>query len=88
MNNFKNSETPAAPTTPVTNNFGQTIMYLGFSKREVLAMELFIKYKRLHAMYEKDENNNNKVIAECYKQADKFLNFEAPENKTDIISLS
>jgi hypothetical protein len=88
MNNYKNSETPAAPTTPVSNNFGQTIMYLGFSKREVLAMELFIKYKGLHGIYENDEDNNNKVIADCYNQADAFLNFEAPESKTDIISLT
>jgi len=88
MNQFKNSEQPAHPTTPVVNQFGQTIMYLGLSKREFLAMELFIKYSIYHDIYERDDNKINKFISECYILADKFLNFEAPESKTDIISLS
>ena len=84
MNNFKNSETPAAPTTPVTNNFGQTIMYLGFSKREVIAGNLYLQKFQLGM----NKKENEKIMHECYLLADEFLNYEAPENKTDIISLS
>lgn len=86
MNNFKNSETPASPTTPVTNQFNQTIMYLGFSKKEVMAKELFLTH--FTGYMEPHSTPDYEVIKQCYDIAEKFLNFEADETQSDIISLS
>jgi len=87
MSNFKNSETPANPTTPITDQFNRTIMYLGFSKKEYLAMQLYISqyaynYSTKHPV--KDELN---LIKSCYETAERFLNYESENvNTVDIIT--
>jgi hypothetical protein len=74
MSNFKNSETPANPTTPVTNQFNQTIMYLGFSKKESLAMQIFLSHFNVYM--DPTDNPSDELIKQCYDIADKFLNYE------------
>jgi hypothetical protein len=75
---IKNSETPYFSTSPVQDQFGQLIVAFGITKREKLAMELFLKSKRFHAIKEEEEDILNEIIKECYKQADLFLNYEEP----------
>jgi len=83
MSNFKNSETPANPTTPVTDQFNRTIMYLGFSKKEHIAGMFFLKKVEL-GMNKKTVDH---IIHESYLIAEQFLNYEAEQNNTvDIIT--
>ena len=89
MSNFKNSDQPANPTTPVVNQFNQTIMYLGFSKKEVMAKELFLSH--FTGCFPHNTPNSQpdyELIKQCYDIAEKFLNFEAEQIQSDIISLS
>lgn len=82
QNKIKNSETPYFSTSPVQDQFNQLIVAFGVTKREKLAMELFLKY----GFY--DEGKLSDIIAECYKTADYFLNFEEKsqqENSSKII---
>ena len=75
---IKNSETPYFSTSPVQDQFGQLIIAFGITKREKLAMELFLKSKRFHALKIDEEDILIEIIKECYKQADLFLNYEEP----------
>ena len=75
---IKNSETPYFSTSPVQDQFGQLIVAFGITKREKLAMELFLKSSRFHPIKEKEEDHIIEIIKECYKQADLFLNYEEP----------
>lgn len=87
QNKIKNSETPYFSTSPVQDQFGQIIVAFGITKREKMAFDIYLKYKRLHSFKEQEENLND-IIAECYKQADLFLNFEEKgpqENSSKII---
>lgn len=84
QNKIKNSETPYFSTSPVQDQFGQIIVAFGITKREKLAMEIFLKY--VLSFY--DEGKLSDIIAECYKTADAFLNFEdksQQENSSKII---
>jgi hypothetical protein len=54
----------------------------GITKRERLAMELFLKSKIFHGIKEEEKDVLFKIIAECYKQADMFLNFEEGQKET------
>jgi hypothetical protein len=83
---IKNSETPYFSTSPVQDQFGQLIVAFGITKREKLAMELFLKSKRFHAIKEEDNEVILEIIKECYKQADLFLNYEPiKEEESNII---
>lgn len=81
QNKIKNSETPYFSTSPVQDQFGQLIVAFGITKREKMAWDIYIKYKRLHSFKEQEEEINN-IIGECYKQADLFLNFEEGQKET------
>ena len=88
QNKVKNSETPYFSTSPVQDQFGQLIVAFGITKREKLAMELFLKSKRFHAIKEEEKDILFEIIAECYNQADMFLNYEEEgqkENQSKII---
>jgi len=77
---IKNSETPFFSTSPVQDQFGQIIVAFGITKREKLAMELFLKY----GFY--DDGKLKDIIKECYKIADEFLNYEPEkEEQSNII---
>lgn len=86
QNKIKNSETPYFSTSPVQDQFGSLIVAFGVTKREKMAFDIYLKYKRLHSFKEQDENIHE-IIAECYNQADLFLNFEEgqKENSSKII---
>jgi hypothetical protein len=86
MNNFKNSDQPAHPTTPVLNQFNQTIMYLGFSKKEALAMQIFVSMYNVYL--DPTDLVNDELIKKCYENAERFLNYEPENTQSDIISLS
>jgi len=78
MSNFKNSETPANPTTPVTDQFNRTIMYLGFSKKEYLAMQLYISQYAYNINPSNPVKNELNLIKACYETAERFFNYEEP----------
>jgi len=82
---IKNSETPYFSTSPVQDQFDQIIVAFGITKREKLAMELFLKSKRFHAIKEEDYDVIIEIIKECYKQADLFLNYEPEKEQSNII---
>jgi hypothetical protein len=83
MSNFKNSETPANPTTPVNDQFGRTIMYLGFSKKEYIASKFFLDRVQLGM----NKVTIDHIIHESYLIAEQFLNYEAEtKNTPDIIT--
>jgi hypothetical protein len=83
MSNFKNSETPANPTTPINDQFGRTIMYLGFSKKEHIAGILFLKKVELGM----SKKTVDQIIHESYLLAEQFLNYETEQKNTpDIIT--
>jgi hypothetical protein len=83
MSNFKNSETPANPTTPITDQFNRTIMYLGFSKKEYIAGILFLKKVELGM----NKKTVDSIIHESYLLAEQFLNYESENvNTVDIIT--
>jgi hypothetical protein len=78
-NKVKNSETPYFSTSPVQDQFGQLIVAFGITKRERLAMEIFIS---MYANVFNIKNNvSNELINKCYETADKFLNFEEEGQK-------
>ena len=81
---IKNSETPYFSTSPVQDQFGQIIVAFGITKREKLAMELFLKSKSIPAFLIDEEDILNEIIKQCYRQADLFLNYE--ETTKNIIS--
>jgi hypothetical protein len=88
QNKVKNSETPYFSTSPVQDQFGQLIVAFGITKREKLAMELFLKSKIFHGIVEIEKDILFEIISECYKQADLFLNFfeeGQKENSSKII---
>ena len=74
---IKNSETPYFSTSPVQDQFGQLIVAFGITKREKLAMDIFIEFIR---------QDDPIIIKECYELADKFLNYEPiKEEQSNII---
>ncbi len=80
QNKIKNSETPYFSTSPVQDQFNQLIVAFGVTKRERLAMDIFLQYLR--------QGDDPIVIKKCYELADKFLNFEdksQQENSSKII---
>jgi hypothetical protein len=81
QNKIKNSETPYFSTSPVQDQFGSLIVAFGITKREKMAWDIYLKYKRLHSFKEQEEEVNN-IIGECYKQADAFLNYEEGQKET------
>ncbi len=86
-NKIKNSETPYFSTSPVQDQFGSIIVAFGITKREKLAMDLYLK-KYISVIKEENMTIINEIISECYKQADLFLNFEEKsqqENSSKII---
>lgn len=83
MSNFKNSETPSNPTTPINDQFGRTIMYLGFSKKEHIAGLIFINKVELGF----SKKTVDHIIHESYLLAEQFLNYETEQKNTpDIIT--
>jgi len=74
---IKNSETPYFSTSPVQDQFGQLIVAFGITKREKLAMEIFLKSK-IYATVINDNVRLKDIIIECYKQADLFFDYEEP----------
>jgi hypothetical protein len=83
QNKINNSETPYFSTSPVQDQFGTLIVAFGITKREKLAFDIYLKFKRFHSFKEHD-GNINEIIAECYKQADIFLNFEIEGQKENL----
>lgn len=84
QNKIKNSETPYFSTSPVQDQFGSIIVAFGITKREKMAWDIYLKFKRLHSFKEQEEDVNN-IIGECYNQADLFLNFEEGKNTSSKI---
>jgi len=75
---IKNSETPYFSTSPVQDQFGQLIVAFGITKREKLAMDIFIEFIR--------QGDDPIIIKKCYELADKFLNYEPiKEEQSNII---
>ena len=74
-NKIKNSETPYFSTSPVQDQFGQIIVAFGITKRERLAMDIFLK------ITVRNTDTLQKIIEHCYKTADDFLNFEEEGQK-------
>jgi hypothetical protein len=61
----------------VQDQFGQLIVAFGITKREKLAMEIFLKSK-IYPTVINDDVRLKDIIEECYKQADLFLDYEEP----------
>jgi hypothetical protein len=75
---IKNSETPYFSTSPVQDQFGQLIVAFGITKREKLAMDIYLQYLR--------QSDNTIYIKKCYELADRFLNYEhEKEEQSNII---
>jgi len=75
---IKNSETPYFSTSPVQDQFGQLIVAFGITKREKLAMDIFLKFI--------SKNTETINIKRCYEIADEFLNYEPiKEEQSNII---
>jgi hypothetical protein len=82
---IKNSETPYFSTSPVQDQFGQIIVAFGITKREKLAMDIFMEIIRGYTM-EEIINEKNKLFDESYFIADEFLNYEPKkEEQSNII---
>jgi hypothetical protein len=77
QNKIKNSETPYFSTSPVHDQFGTLMVAFGITKREKLAMEIFLCYGIKY-------DNPIPYISECYELADKFLNFEEEDQKENL----
>jgi hypothetical protein len=76
---IKNSETPYFSTSPVQDQFGQLIIAFGITKREKLAMDIYLKFLQ-------GDKVNNVKIELCYELAEKFLNYEPiKEEQSNII---
>jgi hypothetical protein len=82
---IKNSETPFFSTSPVQDQFGQIIVAFGISKKEKLAMDIFIEIIRGYTVKE-FLTEKETLIEHSYFIADEFLNYEPiKEEQSNII---
>lgn len=80
QNKIKNSETPYFSTSPVQDQFGSLIVAFGVTKRERLAMDIFLKL----GIFRANGITMQKIIEDCYKVADAFLNYEEESQKETL----
>jgi len=82
---IKNSETPYFSTSPVQDQFGQLIVAFGITKREKLAMDIFMEIIRGYTVEDIIEEKNQ-LFNSSYFIADEFLNYEPKkEEQSNII---
>jgi hypothetical protein len=82
---IKNSETPYFSTSPVQDQFGQLIVAFGITKREKLAMDIFMEIIRGYTVEDIIEEKNQ-LFDKSYFIADEFLNYEPiKEEPSNII---
>ena len=82
---IKNSEHPYFSTSPVQDQFGQLIVAFGITKREKLAMDIFMEIIRGYTVEDIIEEKNQ-LFDKSYFIADEFLNYEPKkEEQSNII---
>jgi hypothetical protein len=82
---IKNSETPFFSTSPVQDQFGQIMVAFGISKKEKLAMDIFMEIIRGYTV-EEILTEKKTLFERSYFIADEFLNYEpTKEEQSNII---